>query len=158
LFASEALSLDTMAAAVAVRQRGDVGSAMLLTAVGREAAMKRRVSAAPAWAIVLVFGVVASFIRVAFGRPEESAVATVLLVVLLLALAGALVVRGGRDGWGIYGVMLAVSYGLQGVDWSLGVEVFIYVCVATSVVWLLFDLRANRAPPAAERVINRRPR
>jgi hypothetical protein len=53
--------------------------------------------------------VAATFIRVAFGRPEKNAVATVLLVVLLLALAAALVARGSRDGWGIYGVMLIAA-------------------------------------------------
>jgi hypothetical protein len=32
------------------------------------------------------------------------------------------------------------------VDWSLGVEAFIYVCVATSVAWLLFDSPHQRNP------------
>ena len=36
------------------------------------------------------------------------------------------------------------------MDWSLGVEAFIYVCVTTSVVWLLlFDRRANEMVPDA---------
>lgn len=111
--------------------------------------MRARVRAAPAWAIVLIFGVAATLIRAAFGRPEDSAVASVLVVALLLALAAALIARRSRDGWGIYGVMLAASYGLQAADWSLGVEAFIYVCVTTSVVWLLFDHRANETLPDA---------
>lgn len=101
--------------------------------------MRTRVRAAPAWAIVLAFSVTGLLIRLAFGPPEDSAIATVLLVALLVALAAALIVRGRQDGWGIYGVMLAVNYGIRATDWPLGVEALIYVCVTTSVVWLLFD-------------------
>lgn len=105
--------------------------------------MRARLRAAPAWSTVLVVGVAATVIRLAFGSPEESAVATVLLVALLVALAAALIARGDGNGWGVYGVMLVVNYGLQAVDWSLPVEAFVYVVVTTSVVWLLFDRRAN---------------
>jgi hypothetical protein len=109
--------------------------------------MRTRIRGAPAWATVLAFGMIAVTIRVAFGPPKESAVATGLLVALLLALAAVLIARGSRDGWGIYGVILVVSYGLQAVDWSLGVEAFLYVCVTTLVVWLLFDRHADEARP-----------
>jgi hypothetical protein len=118
-------------------------SGMTPPATGKEAVMRARLRAEPAWATVLAFGVAATLIRLAFGPPEESVVATVLLVASLLALAAALIARGHGNGWGVYGVMLVANYGLQAVDWSLGVEAFVYVVVTTSVVWLLFDRRAD---------------
>jgi hypothetical protein len=111
--------------------------------------VRARLRAQPAWRIVLVFGMTAGAVTLAFGRAEDSTVATVLVVLLLLALAAVLVVRGDGDGWGIYGVMVLANLALKALHWPAGLEILLYVCVTTLVTWALFDLGGDepqRAP------------